>query len=147
MISAELLNGVPFSQRRWWRRSELSIAWCAQPQNCRSHGAHSPKIVDRMVRGPQKKRGGHMRTSQLLFGTASFLFADHICHHQFQKKKTRDYMIFQSCSFEEQHAARHALLQSNMPPDMLFCKATCRLACSSAQHNAARHALQIECLS
>ena len=73
-----------------------------------------------------------MRTPELLFLTTSFLFADHICHHQFQKKKTRDYMIFQSCSFEEQHAARHALLQSHMPPAMLFCRATFRPACSSA---------------
>ena len=48
-------------------------------------------------------------------------------------------MIFQSCSFEEQHAARHALLQSNMPPGMFFCRATYRPPCSpSADQHAAQ---------
>ena len=36
-----------------------------------------------------------------------------------------------ACSSAEQHAAPHVLLQSNMPPGMLFfCRATCRSVCS-----------------
>ena len=82
-----------------------------------------------------------MLLPELLFWTTSFFTPDHICHHQFQKKKTRSYMNFQSGSFEEQHAAQHALLQSSISPGMLLCRAACRQACSSAEQHSARHAL------